>query len=236
VLLGDVDDLKQAAAAAAVEVIESGSVFGLGSGTTAYYATSMISDMLASSLLSDIVAVPTSEDTAVLARRLGIPLVTLEDISTIDITIDDADELDPMLNLIKGLGGALLREKIMARHTSCQVIVVDESKLVQTLGSKAPLPVEVVPFGWERAAERQAALGCEPRLRETHGIRMVTDEENYILDCKFDGLPDPEAMEQKVKSITGVVENGFFPGLANIVIVSSANGLRTLRRNDIVGR
>ena len=180
-----------------------------------------------------MVAVPTSEATAELARDVAIPLASLEDVSHIDITIDGADEVDPELNLIKGLGGALLREKVVASITSLQVIVVDDSKLVQSLGTRVPLPVEVVPFGWKTCVKAISALGCEPRLRTQDGGRYLTDEGNHILNCRFERIVDAYLMEQRINNVPGVVENGLFLGLADVVVVASPTGLRTLRRDEL---
>ena len=226
------DDLKRSAGEAAAGYVRSGNLVGLGSGSTARFATLRIGDLLASNELRDVVAVPTSEATAELARGVAIPLASLEDVSHIDVTIDGADEVDPELNLIKGLGGALLREKVVASITSLQVIVVDDSKLVQNLGTRVPLPVEVVPFGWKTCVKAMSALGCEPRLRMQDGGRYLTDEGNHILDCRFERIVDAYLMEQRINNVPGVVENGLFVGLADVVVVASPTGLRTLRRDE----
>jgi len=222
------DDLQRKAAEAAVEYVRSGNVVGLGSGSTAGYAVLRIGELLRTGQLQDITGVPTSESTAKLAQGAGIRLVSLNDVDYIDITIDGADEVDPQLNLIKGLGGALLREKIVARSSRCELIVVDDSKLVPGLGSRAPLPVEVIPFGWKRCAEILASLGYEPHLRMTDGICFVTDEGNYILDCYSGRMEDPTMLEREINNIPGVIENGLFLGLADLVVVVSVGGLRTL--------
>ena len=224
------DGLKREAAEAAVKYVQSGNVVGLGSGSTARYAILGIGELLKVGQLRDVTGVPTSESTAKLARDVGIPLVSLEDVAIIDITIDGADEVDPQLNLIKGLGGALLREKVVARSSRCELIVADDSKLVPCLGSMVPLPVEVVPFGWKRCAESLVSLGCEPCLRVTDGVRFVTDEGNYILDCCFGCMDDPAMLEREINNIPGVMENGLFLELADLVVVVSVDGLCTLRR------
>ena len=157
-------------------------------------------------------------------------MVSLEDVDYIHLTIDGADEVDPQLNLIKGLGGALLREKVVARSTLCQLIVVDDSKLVPCLGSRVSLPVEVVPFGWKRCAESLVKLGSESCLRVTDDVRFVTDEGNYILDCRFGCIKEPAILEREINNIPGVMENGLFLGLVDLVVVVSVDGLRTIRR------
>jgi len=226
------DELKREAGEAAAEYVQSGMLIGLGTGSTARFATLRIGEFLRSGKLSDIVAVPTSESTGVLAREIGIPLASLEDVTHLDVTIDGADEVDPHLDLIKGLGGALLREKVVASITSLQVIVVDESKLVQQLGTKAPLPVEVVPFGWKACAQALLRFGCQPDLRMENGERYVTDEGNHILDCRFERIDDPAQVEREINNLPGVVENGLFLGLAGAVIVASSSGLRTIERDS----
>ena len=224
------DGLKREAAATAVQYVQSGNVVGLGSGSTARYAILRIGELLKTGQLWDVTGVPTSESTAELARDVNIPLVSLEDVAYIDITIDGADEVDPQLNLIKGLGGALLREKVVACSSSCELIVVDDCKMVSCLGSRVPLPVEVVPFGWKQCAASLGSLGCEPCLRVTDGVRFVTDEGNYILDCRFGCMDDPAMLEREINTIPGVMENGLFLGLADLVVVVSVDGLSTLTR------
>ena len=222
--------LKREAAAAAVQYVQSGNVVGLGSGSTASYAIVRIGELLKTGQLRDIKGIPTSEHTAELARDVGIPLSSLEEEAYIDITIDGADEVDPQLNLVKGLGGALLREKVVACSSHCEVIVVDDSKMVSWLGSRVPLPVEVVPFGWKQCAASLGSLGCEPSLRVTDGARFVTDEGNYILDCRFGCMDDPAMLDREINNIPGVMENGLFVGLADFVVVVSVDGLTTLKR------
>jgi len=221
-------NLKQMAAAKAVEAVESGMALGLGSGSTASYAIAMIGERMRNGSLRGIVGVPTSNETARLARQAGIPLTTLQEHPVLDLTIDGADEVDPQLNLIKGRGGALLREKIVARASRCELIVVDESKLVQVLG-KSPVPVEVVPFGWGTYLDALRSLGCEPVLRMQGAQPYITDEGNYIVDCRFVRIDDPARLECALDLIPGVVENGLFIGLASVVLVATETGVRELR-------
>nr|MBC7245710.1 ribose-5-phosphate isomerase RpiA [Chloroflexota bacterium] len=224
-------NLKQMAAARAVEMVTNGMVLGLGTGSTARYAVEMIGERLRDGRLRDIVGVPTSSETERIAKEVGIPLTTLREHPVIDLTIDGADEVDPHLALIKGLGGALVHEKIVARASRRVVIIVDDSKLVQVLGTKAPLPVEVIPFGWGTYLKQLKGFGCEPVLRMRGTEPYVSDEGNYIVDCRFARIEDPAKLECALNCIPGVVDNGLFIGLASMVIVASESGVRELRCN-----
>lgn len=221
-------NLKMMAAAEAVKLVKSGMVLGLGTGSTARYAIEMIAERLRDGRLQSIVGVPTSSGSERLARRVGIPLTTMREHPTLDLTIDGADEVDPHLNLIKGGGGALLHERIVARASREEVIVVDESKLVPVLGSRFPLPVEVVPFGWGTYTETLRGFGCEPVLRMQDEQPYLTDEGNYIIDCRFSAILDPAELEQALNQVPGVVDNGIFFGLASRVIVAGESGVREL--------
>jgi ribose 5-phosphate isomerase A len=225
-----IDDLKRAAGRRAAEFVRSGTAIGLGSGSTARFATLRIAERLREGSLEKIVAVPTSEDTAALARAEGIPLTDLATHPSLDVTIDGADEVDPDLNLIKGLGGALLREKIVAHATGREIIVVDEGKLVTRLGTRSPVPVEVVRFGWQNTLRALEATGARCALRLTHGAPYATDEGHLIVDCTYPGIDDPRALEREINNIPGVVENGMFLGIAYAVVVASAGGVRLLER------
>jgi ribose 5-phosphate isomerase A len=222
-------NLKQLAAAKAVEMVKSDMVLGLGTGSTTRYAIEMIGDRLRDGSLRDIIGVPTSSGSEQLARKLGIPLTTLQEHPVLDLTIDGADEVGPDLTLIKGQGGALLREKIVARASRREIIIVDDSKLVQELGSKAPLAVEVVPFGWGTYLDAFKAFDCRPILRVKDGRTYVTDEGNYIVDCHFERIADPVKVERELNLIPGVVENGIFIALASLVLVASKSGVREMR-------
>ncbi|MBC7260402.1 MAG: ribose-5-phosphate isomerase RpiA [Chloroflexi bacterium] len=210
-------------------MVSSGMVLGLGTGSTARYAVEMIGERLRDGRLQDIVGVPTSKATEKIALEVGIPLTTLREHPVIDLTVDGADEVDPHLVLIKGLGGALVREKIVARASRQVVIIVDESKLVQTLGSKAPLPVEVIPFGWGTYLNQLRSFGCEPVLRMSGTEPYISDGGNYIVDCRFERIENPAKLECALNCIPGVVDNGLFVGLASLVIVASESGVRELR-------
>ncbi|HHX45339.1 MAG TPA: ribose-5-phosphate isomerase RpiA [Chloroflexi bacterium] len=226
-----IDQLKRATGHRAAEYVRSGMVVGLGSGSTAKYATLRLAERLRQGDLRDIVAVPTSDETARLATAEGIPLVSLDEHPRIDVTIDGADEVDPNLDLIKGLGGYLLREKIVAAATDTEVIVVDDSKLVERLGTRSPVPVEVIRFGWHntrRALEATGAVATTLRLADDKPY--VTDEGNWIIDCSYDGIDDAIGLSQAINAIPGVVENGLFIGIAKIVVVASVSGISVLER------
>ncbi|OGO06244.1 MAG: ribose 5-phosphate isomerase A [Chloroflexi bacterium RBG_13_56_8] len=225
-----IDDLKRAAAYRAVDFTRSGMVIGLGSGSTASYATKRIGEKLRTGELGDIVGVPTSEETARLARGEGIPLTTLEDYPQIDVTIDGADEVDPDLNLIKGGGGFLLREKIVAYATTLEIIVVDQSKMVEHLGESVPLPVEVAQFGWKNTESALARTGALTKLRMHDGQAKITDGGNYIVDCRYGRIDDPIELANRLKSIPGVVEHGLFLGMANLVVMASSDTINILER------
>lgn len=226
------DDFKRQAAERALGHVKPGMKVGLGTGSTAAHFTRMLGERVKAGL--DIVAVPTSEATRRQAEALGIRLATLDEHPYLDLTVDGADEIDPALRLIKGGGGALLREKIVAMASDRLIIVADQSKLVRTLG-RFPLPVEVVPFGL--AATRQMAelvasdVGCvgEIRLRQTaDGNPFVTDGGHYILDCAFGSIPEPEALAEALSFVPGVVDTGLFIGIADLVIVAGPEGVQEI--------
>lgn len=225
----DSTHLKQQAAERAVELIESGMVVGLGSGSTAIWAVRAIGQRLANGQLRDIRGIPTSVVTETEARQLGIPLVTLEECPVIDVTIDGADEVDPQFNLIKGGGGALLREKIVAQASKREIIIVDESKLVEKLGTKWAVPVEVIPFGWHSQYDYLMSLGAQVILRRSGDEVFKTDQGNLILDCQFGLIDEPISLGARIKSRAGIVEHGLFLGLATDVIVASQHGIRSLK-------
>jgi ribose 5-phosphate isomerase A len=222
------EELKRAAALRAVEYVRDGMKVGLGTGTTARYAIRALGERVHQGLR--IVGVPTSERTAELAQESGTPLTTLEECPQLDITIDGADEvvLDT-LAAIKGMGGALLREKIVALATTVETLIVDDSKVVERLGEHAPVPVEVITFGWTRTRDAIARLGSEPVRRTTpDGQPYITDSGNYLLDCRFAPLEDPFGLGEQIKRITGVVEHGLFVGIARRVIVAREDGVQVV--------
>ena len=223
---------KQAAAERGASLVRSGMVLGLGSGTTSALMVQAIGRKLREGTLRDIVGVPSSSAIAAVARESGVPLATLDERPALDLNLDGADEVDPNLDLIKGLGGALLWEKIVATAAREVVILVDDSKLVSRLGTKAPLPVEVVPFGWKSHLVFIASLGGAPTLRlEPDGKPFVTDEGNYILHCRFEGgIADPAGLEAKLLGRAGIVGTGLFLGVAHRVIVGKPDGVEVSTR------
>jgi ribose 5-phosphate isomerase A len=213
----NLDQEKQLAARAAVKLVESGDVVGLGSGSTAAYAVRFLAERVAEGL--KIVGIPTSLKTKQLSEELGIPLTTLDEQPRIDIDIDGADEIDPQLNLIKGGGGAFLREKVIASASRRFVVIAESTKQVQRLG-KFPLPVEVIPFAESLIKGQIENLGAKVALRRyPYGNPYVTDEGHHILDCTFGEIPDAPALAQKLCSIPGVVEHGLFIGMAEMALV-----------------
>ncbi len=226
--MSDRDTMKRQAAERAVAAVRSGMVVGLGTGSTAVFVVRRLGELLAAGELQRIVGVPTSEATAREAERCGLPLGSLDDYPSLDVAIDGADEIDPHLNLIKGLGGALLREKIVAAAARRLIIVADESKRVSQLATRAPVPVEVIPFARRPVADYLASLGARVVLRERDGRPFVTDEGNVILDCHFAGLTDPPAMARLIRAQPGVVEHGLFLGMATEAIVAGEKGVTVL--------
>jgi ribose 5-phosphate isomerase A len=218
--------LKRAAAARAIEEIEDGMAVGLGSGSTAEIAV----ELLAARRLR-IVGIPTSERTAQLARRHGLALATLDEHPRLDLVIDGADQVERgTLNLVKGLGGALLREKIVASAARRMIVMVDDSKLVERLGGHTPLPVEIVAYGWRSTLDRLERAGFHPSVRGGMEHPFVTDGGNHIADCSIAAIEDPAWLEAKLSSLVGIIESGLFIGLASRVIVAGALGVETIER------
>jgi ribose 5-phosphate isomerase A len=222
---------KQRAAEAAVAFVKSGMVVGLGTGSTADEFLKALAAAISSGRLRDIRGVPTSRQSEQRARELGIPLVSLAECPNPDVTIDGADEIAPNLDLIKGLGGALLREKIVAQNSRQVIIIADVGKRVSMLGTRSPLPVEVAQFGHESHVRFLTDLGAEPVLRRTaKGNVFVTDNGNHIYDCRFDGIPDARHLEDSVLHRAGVVDSGLFLGLATAALVADDTTVQHLRR------
>jgi ribose 5-phosphate isomerase A len=230
--VGQQEAWKREAARAAVEAVPEGCVLGLGSGSTAELMLQALAERIRAGLR--VVGVPTSERTRELAAALGIPLVALDDVAALDMSIDGADEvLLPTLDLIKGRGGALLHEKLVAAASRFRVIIVDETKIVSELGSRSPVPVEVTPFAWRHTAARVAALGISPDLRPSSAgpsDPFVTDGGNYILDCDTGPIADPGPLASAIKAMTGVVDSGLFVGMTEQVYVASSAGVRVYDR------
>ena len=222
------DSLKRAAAAAAVELVCDGMLLGLGTGSTADHALELLGDRVAEGLA--ITGVPTSERTAARARELGIPLQQFEPGLRLDLAFDGADEVSPQLDLIKGLGGALLREKQVESCAERLVIIIDDSKLVERLG-RGPLPVEVATEEADATLAALRALGCEAELRREAGAVFVTDNGNWIAHLHFaDGIPDPAALDARLQALPGVIDTGLFLGMADIVYSASPAGVKRLKR------
>jgi ribose 5-phosphate isomerase A len=222
---------KQAAGRAAAELVEDGMVVGLGTGSTVHFVLERLAERIRSERLA-LRGVPTSLDTERKARTLGIPLVALDEVEELDLTLDGADEIDARFDMIKGGGGALLREKVVASLSKREVIVVDRSKVVERLGVRFALPVEVVPFARTAVARRIAALGAAWTLRMRDGREAaLTDNGNEILDCRFpSGIADAAALERALDEIPGVVESGLFVGLCHMVVIGGDDGRVVTRR------
>lgn len=230
------DEMKRAAAAAALEAVRPGMRLGLGTGSTAAWFVRLLGERVAAGL--DVVGVPTSERTAALAREVGVRLTTLDAVDGLDLTVDGADEFDPQFNLVKGGGGALLREKIVAADSRRMIVITDESKRVASLGA-FPLPIEVIPFGFGatmravRAAAGRCGLSGEiVQRRKADGGAFVTDQGNWIVDAHFRQISDPQALASALGPIPGVVEHGLFIGLASTIIVAGGDGIARLDRDQ----
>ena len=224
----DRDRLKREAAHAALDFVKNGMVVGLGTGSTATFVVAALGERVREGL--KITGIPTSERTCTLAREAGIPLAGFAEYQRFDLTIDGADEVERgSLDLIKGLGGALLREKIVAAVSRRLIIVVDQEKLVDRLGLRTPVPVEIVPFGWQATQAALAKLGASPMLRQSgKNGPYITDGGNYILDCRFAEILDPRELEHRIGLIVGVVESGLFVGRTSAVVVASTSGIEVL--------
>lgn len=226
---GDGNEAPEASAAAALAFVEEGQTIGLGTGRAAEAFVHALGHRVKDGLA--VRGVPTSERTAALAGGLGIPLLTLAEAGRLDVTFDGADEVDPQLDLIKGYGGALVREKIVAASSDRLVILVGEEKLVSRLGQRGKLPVEAIPFGAALVRERLRALGCEPELRrKADGAPYLTDNGNLILDCRVEPIDDPGALDAAITMIPGVLGTGLFVGLADAVVVQRGDDVEVLRR------
>lgn len=219
------DRLKRLAAEAAVAMVEDGMVLGLGTGSTMAFALEALAERITQGLR--VTGVPTSDRTAALARTLGIPLTDFAAHQRLDLAIDGADEVERgTLNLIKGLGGALLYEKIVAAASDRFVVIADGGKLVHRLGERSPLPVEIVPFGQEATLRRLADAGLTPILRETSGGLYRTDGGHHIADCRTGPIADPAAMDRSLRTMTGVVDTGLFIGMADRAIIGVDGGVQ----------
>lgn len=240
----DVIELKRKAGVYAADFVESGAVVGLGHGSTAIFAIRRIAERLRAGELREVLGVPCSTQVEAEARRLGLPLTSLDEHPLLDLTIDGADEVAPNLDLIKGRGGALLREKMVSQASRREIIVVDESKLSPALGTRAPVPVEVVTFGWRSQVAYLESLGARVAVRRTDdgdrcagcdryaGCELLeTDHGNLVLDCDFGPIAEPAWLAGRLEARAGIVEHGLFLGLAGEVVVGSADGIRHLKRD-----
>ena len=224
----DAETLKRAAGLEVAGLVEAGMRIGLGTGSTVAHFLMFLSERINRGGLRNVLGVPTSLWTAQRARDLGIPLTSLAEHPFLDLTIDGADEVDPNLNLIKGLGSALLREKMVAQASSRLAIIADDAKVVNRLGQISPVPVEVVQFGWEVHDQFLKDLGARPVIRQRDdGQPLTTDNGNYIIDCHFpDGIADPQALDAALAGRAGIVESGLFLGMATEVIIGARDGVR----------
>jgi len=222
------EELKKLAGEKAVDYVEDGMIVGLGTGSTVEYSLRKLGILVRDGL--KIKGIPTSMHTRRIAKEENIPLTTLEENPEIDLTIDGADEVDSDLNLVKGGGGALTREKIIAYHSKKVIIVVDDSKIVKALGIDFSLPVEVLKFGWSSTKKVLEKFDCNVELRKIMGEPFITDNSNYVLDCEFEKIENAEQLEMDINSIPGVVENGLFIGVADKVIVGAKQGIMTLEK------
>lgn len=218
--------MKQAVAKSAAERVKSGMVVGLGTGSTTAFVIQFLGDRLRSGELTDIRGIPTSFQASVLAKKYGIPLVTLDDVDSLDLAIDGADEVDPVKNLIKGGGAAHTREKIVDSLAQEFIVVVDSSKLVDRLGSTFPVPIELLPLALSPVTRALEKMGGKPELRM--GVKkdgpVITDQGNLVLDVTFDQISDPAALETALNNIPGVLENGLFVGVADVILVGELAG------------
>jgi len=225
------DELKRQAAISALDEIRSDTIVGLGTGSTASHFIRELGKRVQGGLR--VLGIPTSEASRILADEVGVPLTTLKDHPEIDVTVDGADEVSPELDLIKGLGGALVREKIVAHASRRVIIVVDDSKMVGKLGMRAPIPVEVVPFAVDSVMSKLMRWKGTAGIRERKGRTFISDNGNIILDWQYGSIEDPHAVEMRLKSITGVVDSGIFARVAAVVIVAGGTSIRRLSRTEL---
>lgn len=224
---------KQLAGEASVQLIKEGMSIGLGTGTTVYYMTRKLAEMIAGGFRHGKI-ISTSKKTTELAMELNIPLSDFDEVDTLDLTIDGADEVDPYFNGIKGGGGALLREKIVATNSKQNIWVVDQCKTVTYLG-KFPLPVEVIQFGSRQVIRKLEKMGCNPALRMQGNTPFVTDQGNYIVDLHMGRIQDPFQLERDVNALSGVVETGLFLGVVDVVVKATDEHVQVIHKTDIGG-
>ncbi|MGB8000309.1 MAG: ribose-5-phosphate isomerase RpiA [Anaerobacillus sp.] len=218
---------KKLAGEKAASYVQDGMTVGLGTGSTVYWTILEIANMVKSGM--SIKGIPTSKTTETLAKENGIPLISLEDVTSIDLTIDGADELNEDLTLIKGGGGALLREKIIAYHSTHMIVVADSSKYVQEIG-KFPLPIEIAPFGSTKTIDTLKELGCQAAIRKENDSLFVTDNGNYIVDCSFGKIHFPSTLHDSINHIPGVVDNGLFIGYAQKALIGQGKSITYIEK------
>jgi ribose 5-phosphate isomerase A len=228
----DVEEMKKAVAKEALKFIEDEMVVGLGTGSTTAYFIKYLGKLIMEGDLEDVYGVPTSHQARLLALEAGIPVVSLDEVDAIDIAVDGADEVDPHMNLIKGRGGALTMEKIIEYRAGTFLVLVDESKLVEYLGQKMPVPIEVIPAAWRAIAEELEVFNAtaELRMAVNKDGPVVTDNGNFLLDAKFARIEDPLDLEIELNTIPGVVENGIFADIADVVFVGTREGVKRMER------
>ncbi|MER2090728.1 MAG: ribose-5-phosphate isomerase RpiA [Sporosarcina sp.] len=217
---------KKIAGERAAEFIKDGMIIGLGSGSTVYWMLKKLGEMIEQGM--NVKGIPSSIRTEGWSREFGIPLTDFSEVQLLDLAIDGANEIDSRFNLSKGGGGSLVREKIVNTHSAKLIIIADDTKLVTQLG-KAPLPVEILHFGWEITAMKIAQLGCKPVLRSREGVSFVSDNGNYIVDCEFGSIPNPEKLHYELKQMVGVVETGLFIGMTDIVILAGETEVKVIK-------
>lgn len=226
------EELKRMVAKEALKYIDDDMIIGLGTGSTTAHFIQMLGKKLMTGELEDVYGIPTSHQSRLLALESGVPVVSLDEVDAIDLAIDGADEVDPHLNLIKGRGAALTMEKIIEYRAGTFIVLVDESKLVEYLGQKMPVPIEVIPAAWRAIKDELEVFNATAELRM--GVKkdgpVITDNGNFILDAKFERIEDPLDMEIELNNIPGVVENGIFADIADIVLVGTKEGVKKLER------
>ena len=225
-----INEPKKVVGYKAAEKVTDGQKLGLGTGSTVEYYLERLGQRIREEGLN-VEGIPTSIQTEKLAIELGIPLATFDELQELDLYVDGADQIDPCFRMIKGGGGALLREKMVASCSAYKIIIVDSSKVVDRLGTAFALPVEIVPFGWKLCERRLGNLDCIPWLRMNGSSPFITNNGNYIMDCRFlDGIKEPEELELSLSRIPGVLCSGLFIGLADEVLVGSENGIETMKK------
>ncbi|WP_297509575.1 ribose-5-phosphate isomerase RpiA [Thermococcus sp.] len=226
------EEMKKAVAKEALKFIEDEMVVGLGTGSTTAYFIRYLGKLIMEGELEEVYGIPTSHQARLLAIESGVPVVSLDEVDAIDIAVDGADEVDPHLNLIKGRGGALTMEKVIEYRAGTFLVLVDESKLVESLGQRVPVPIEVIPPAWRAIAEELEVFNAEAELRmaEKKDGPVITDNGNFILDARFHRIDDPLDLEIELNTIPGVVENGIFADIADIVLVGTKEGVKRLER------